>query len=78
MIVPIDLLPPVIGERSPDFGAREQTRAASGSASIPRRTADEIVIATNVTEDGPASAAGLRAGDIITPLGDTEFQRGNL
>jgi len=70
MIVPIDLLPPILGDM-----------LAKGQASTPPRPwlgvfsaeSNGDVVVMSVSEGGPAEKAGLRRGDIISDIGDGEI-----
>jgi len=71
MIVPIDLLPPVMNDLLTLGRVNRPARPWLGVYSA--ENGGRIVIA-DVTEDGPASAAGLRAGDIIASVRDSSVE----
>ena len=71
MIVPIDLLPPVMNDLLTLGRVNRPARPWLGVYSA--ENGGRIVIA-DVTEDGPASAAGLRAGDIIASVRDSAWK----
>jgi S1-C subfamily serine protease len=70
MIVPIDLLPPIIDDM-----------LAKGQVSTPPRPwlgvfsaeSNGDVVVMNVAENGPAEKAGLRRGDVISDIRDGEI-----
>jgi S1-C subfamily serine protease len=68
MIVPIDLLPPVIDDLMKFGRVDKPPRPWLGVYSA--ENGGRIVVA-DVTEDGPAALAGLRPGDIISSVRDS-------
>jgi len=68
MIVPIDLLPPILDDLLTSGRVKKPARPWLGVYSA--ENGGRIVIA-DVAEDGPAAAAGLRAGDIISSVRDS-------
>ena len=68
MSVPIDLLPPILEQMLKHGRPKKPARPWLGVYST--ENAGRIVIA-DVTEDGPAANAGLRAGDIVTSVRDS-------
>ena len=66
MFVPIDTLKPVLGDFIANGRATTKPRPWLG---ITSQEVQGKVIVTRVTDDGPAAAAGLQAGDIIVGLG---------
>jgi S1-C subfamily serine protease len=71
MVVPIDLLPPVMDELLTLGRVNRPARPWLGVYSA--ENGGRIVIA-DVTEDGPAAVAGLRAGDIIASVRDSSVE----
>jgi S1-C subfamily serine protease len=71
MIVPIDLLPPVMDDLMKFGRVNKPARPWLGVYSAEH--GGRIVIA-DVTEEGPAAAAGLRAGDIISSVRDSSVE----
>ncbi len=67
MIVPIDLLPPVLDDLLTYGRINKPPRPWLGVYSA--ESEGRIVVA-DVDERGPAAAAGLRRGDIISAVGD--------
>ncbi len=67
MIVPIDLLPPILNDLSTRGRANRPARPWLGVYST--ESGGRIVVA-DVSEEGPAGAAGLRSGDIVTAVRD--------
>jgi S1-C subfamily serine protease len=70
MIVPIDLLPPILEDLLAYGRVNKPARPWLGIYSAERD--DEIVVAA-VAESGPAAAAGLRRGDIIASVRGAEI-----
>jgi S1-C subfamily serine protease len=67
MIVPIDLLPPILG----DLLARGRVdRPPRPWLGVYSADADGRIVVAGVDERGPAAAAGLRRGDIVAAVGD--------
>ncbi len=71
MIVPIDLLPPILDELLAYGRVSKPARPWLGIFSA--ENGDEIVVA-NVSENGPAAAAGLRRGDVLAGVGGSEIE----
>jgi len=71
MSVPIDLLPPVLEELLAHGRLLKPARPWLGLYSA--ENGGRIVVA-DVTEEGPAAAAGLRGGDIIASVRDTAVE----
>jgi S1-C subfamily serine protease len=71
MIVPIDLLAPVLDDLLAHGRVNKPPRPWLGlySADVEGR-----VVVINVADDGPAAAAGLREGDIITAVRDSSVE----
>jgi len=70
MIVPIDLLPPVLGDLLAHGRVGKPTRPWLGIYSA--ESGGEIVVAA-VADRGPAATAGLRRGDIIASVRGAEI-----
>jgi S1-C subfamily serine protease len=68
MIVPIDLLPPVLDDLLTYGRINKPPRPWLGVYSA---ESDGRIVVADVDERGPAAAAGLRRGDIISAIGDT-------
>ena len=68
MIVPIDLLPPILDDLLAYGRVNKPPRPWLGVFSA--ENAGRIVVA-DVAERGPAALAGLREGDIITSVRDS-------
>lgn len=66
MFLPIDTLKSVIAELIANGRSRPTSRPWVGMYS--QESADGIVVVQRVAEDGPASRAGIRAGDVIAEL----------
>lgn len=67
MVVPIDLLPPILN----DLLTRGQVnRPARPWLGVFTAESDGDVVVMSVTENGPAAKAGLRRGDIISDVRD--------
>jgi len=69
--VPIDLLPPVLDDLL-TFG-RVNKPARPWLGVYAAENAGRILVA-DVSEEGPAAAAGLRGGDIITSVRDSSVE----
>ena len=67
MIVPIDLLPPILDDLLAYGRVNKPARPWLGVYSA---ESDGQVVVANVSERGPAAAAGLRSGDIISGVRD--------
>jgi serine protease Do len=65
MFVPIDLLPPILGELRSKGASSASQRAWLGINGIEQ---DGLVRVARVSEDSPAEAAGLRVGDRIVSI----------
>ena len=70
MIVPIDLLPPILDDLLAYGRVNKPARPWLGVYSAERD--DEIVVAA-VAERGPAAAAGLRRGDVVASVRGAEI-----
>jgi S1-C subfamily serine protease len=68
MIVPIDLLPPILDDLLKFGRVNKPARPWLGVYCGER---DGRIIVANVSEQGPAAAAGLRQGDIISAVRDS-------
>ena len=71
MIVPIDLLPPILDDLLAYGRVNKPARPWLGVFSA--ESDDEIIVAS-VAENGPAAAAGLRRGDILASVGGSEIE----
>jgi S1-C subfamily serine protease len=71
MAVPINLLPPILGELMTAGKANRPARPWLGV--FPAESNGEVVV-MNVAEGGPAAQAGLRRGDIISDVRDAEVE----
>ena len=71
MIVPIDLLPPILDDLLAYGRVNKPARPWLGIFSA--ENGDEIIVAS-VTEDGPAAAAGIRRGDVLASVGGKEIE----
>jgi S1-C subfamily serine protease len=69
MVVPIDLLPPILDEMVTTGQVNRPTRPWLGVFSA---ESDGEVVVVNVSDGGPAATAGLQRGDIIHDIGDSE------
>jgi S1-C subfamily serine protease len=65
MFVPVDLLAPVLGELRASGSTRASRRAWLG---LNCQIRDGRLVVLRVTDDGPAEAAGVLPGDVITAL----------
>ena len=70
MIVPIDLLPPILGDLLTYGRVNKPARPWLGIYSA--ESGGEVVVAA-VTDRGPAAAAGLRRGDILASVRGAEI-----
>ena len=70
MIVPIDLLPPILDDLLAYGRVNKPARPWLGVYS--GENGDEVVVAS-VADGGPAAAAGLRRGDIVVGVGESEI-----
>ncbi|CAN7602005.1 S1C family serine protease [Bosea sp. LjRoot9] len=70
MIVPIDLLPPILNDLLARGGVDKPPRPWLGAFSA--ESNGEVVV-MSVAEGGPAAQAGMRAGDIISDVRDGEI-----
>jgi S1-C subfamily serine protease len=68
MIVPIDLLPPILDDLMTYGQINKPARPWLGVFSA--ENGGKVVVA-NVAEQGPAAAAGIRQGDVISAVRDT-------
>jgi S1-C subfamily serine protease len=71
MIVPIDLLPPILDDLLSYGRVNKPARPWLGVFSA--ESGDEIIVA-NVAEQGPAAEAGIRRGDILAGVGGAEIE----
>ena len=71
MIVPIDLLPPILDDLLAFGRVNKGPRPWLGLYSA---EADGKIVIAGVDERGPAAAAGLRRGDIISSVRDTSLE----
>ena len=71
MIVPIDLLPPILDDLLAYGRVNKPARPWLGIFSA--ESGDEIIVAS-VAENGPAAAAGIRRGDVLASLGGEEIE----
>jgi S1-C subfamily serine protease len=71
MIVPIDLLPPILDDLLNHGQIRKPPRPWLGAYSA---ESNGKVVAVNVDRRGPAAAAGLRQGDIVTDVRNQEVE----
>jgi S1-C subfamily serine protease len=71
MIVPIDLLPPILDDLLAYGRVNKPARPWLGIFSA--ESGDEIIVAS-VTENGPAAAAGIRRGDVLAAVGGSEIE----
>ncbi len=69
MVVPIDLLPPILDDLLTLGQVNKPPRPWLGAFSA---ESDGKVVVMSVAEDGPAAQAGLRRGDIISDVRDEE------
>jgi len=61
----------------PSLGLEHVDISAESLRQLPRNTPEEGAVVTSVPVGGPADAAGLQAGDIITTVGDQQVTRKN-
>ncbi len=71
MVVPIDLLPPILDDLLNLGHVNKPPRPWLGALAA---ESDDKVVVMSVTEDAPAGQAGLRQGDIIADVGDGEVE----
>ncbi len=71
MIVPIDLLKPILADLQTHGRSKKPPRPWLGLYSI---ESDSRVVVTGLAERGPAAAAGIRAGDVIWAVRDESVQ----
>lgn len=71
MIVPIDLLKPILDDMLTTGRARREARPWLGVYSAER--SNEVVV-MNVSDGGPAAEAGIKQGDIISELDGEEVE----
>ncbi len=71
MIVPIDLLPPILDDLLAYGRVNKPARPWLGIYSA--ESGDEIIVAS-VAEHGPAAAAGMRRGDVLAGVGGSEIE----
>lgn len=69
MVVPINLLPPILDDLLTRGQVNTPPRPWLGVFSA---ESDGTVVVMSVAKGGPAAKAGLRRGDIISDIGDTE------
>jgi S1-C subfamily serine protease len=70
MVVPIDLLPPILDDLLTRGRVNKPPRPWLGAFSA---ESDGQVVVMSVSEGGPAADAGLRRGDIISDIRDEEI-----
>lgn len=71
MIVPIALLTPILDDMLSFGQVNKPPRPWLGAYSA---ESDGEVVVMSVTEDGPAARAGLRRGDVISDVRDSEVE----
>jgi S1-C subfamily serine protease len=71
MIVPIDLLPPILDDLLAYGRVNKPARPWLGVFCA--ENGDEIIVAS-VSDNGPAAAAGLRRGDVLAGVGGSEIE----
>ena len=71
MVVPIDLLPPILDDLLAYGRVNKPARPWLGVYSA--ENGDEIIVAS-VSDNGPAEAAGLRRGDVLAGVGGSEIE----
>lgn len=71
MIVPINLLPPILDDLLTRGQVNKPARPWLGMYSA---ESDGRVVVVNVAEGGPAAAAGLRRGDIVSEIRDLDVE----
>jgi len=71
MIVPIDLLPPILDDLLTYGRVNKPARPWLGVFSA--ESGDEIIVAS-VAEHGPAAEAGIRRGDVLAGVGGMEIE----
>jgi len=71
MVVPIGLLPPILDEMVGQGQANRPPRPWLGVFSA---ESDGDVVVMSVADGGPAAQAGLRTGDVISDIRDTEVE----
>jgi S1-C subfamily serine protease len=67
MVVPIDLLPPILDDMLTRGHVNRPPRPWLGIYSAP---SEGRIVVASVAERGPAAAAGLRRGDVISGIRD--------
>jgi S1-C subfamily serine protease len=71
MVVPIDLLPPILDDLVKRGAAAKPPRPWLGAFAA---ESDDKVVVMSVADGGPAARAGLRRGDIISEVRDAEVE----
>ena len=71
MVVPIDLLPPILDDLLAYGRVNKPARPWLGVYSA--ENGDKIIVAS-VSDNGPAAAAGLRRGDVLAGVGGSEIE----
>lgn len=71
MVVPVDLLPPILDDLLSRGRVNRPPRPWLGAFSA---ESDGRVVVMRVTERGPAAQAGLRRGDVISEIRDSEVE----
>ncbi len=71
MVVPIDLLPPILGDLLSRGRVDKPPRPWLGTFSAEN---NGRVVVMSVTEGGPAAQAGVQPGDIISEVKDAEVE----
>jgi S1-C subfamily serine protease len=69
MVVPIDLLPPILNDLLTRGSVNRPPRPWLGV--FPAESNGQVIV-MNVADQGPAAQAGLRRGDVISDVRDTE------
>ncbi len=71
MIVPIDLLPPILDDLLRYGRVNKPARPWLGVYSA--ENGDEVIVAS-VAENGPAAEAGIRRGDVLSSVGGSQIE----
>ena len=71
MIVPIDLLPPILDDLLRYGRVNKPARPWLGVFSA--ENGDEVIVAS-VAENGPAAEAGIRRGDVLSSVGGSQIE----
>ena len=70
MVVPIDLLPPILGDLTSYGKVNKPPRPWLGAYTA---ESDGKVVVLNVADGGPAAKAGVRRGDIVSDVRDQDI-----